>query len=292
MYDLLITTAWFKCEQDNHHNFEERYKCIENFFELLKLPGANVFCECYTNDYEKLNEIKKQVDVHNINLIDYPLEQLKVYKHKKYFDDILPKIPKNTLYGSSRIVNSDILTVWNSKIDLLFESSKNNCSKHYCWLDIGTFRNGNTIRDINKWNINSIPDLPKILINHIERFCFNNKIFGNFVNIAGGCIITKHIICIEKLHKLFYLIVDNLVKLNTIIKCSPAEEIILKACVDLYPDLFLINQNPNWGLYYDYLFEYKNNDKFTHKSPFNNLYDEKNNTLKLLDYLKLIEIIN
>lgn len=29
------------------------------FSKLLKLPGANVFCECYANDYKKLNEIKK-----------------------------------------------------------------------------------------------------------------------------------------------------------------------------------------------------------------------------------------
>ena len=87
MYDLLITTVWFKCKQDNHHNFEERYKCIANFFELLKLPGANVFCECYTNDYEKLNEIKNLANVYNLNLIDYPLEQLKTYKYKKYFDE-------------------------------------------------------------------------------------------------------------------------------------------------------------------------------------------------------------
>ena len=124
MYDLLITTAWFKCEQDNYHNFEERYKCIENFFELLKLPGANIFCECYTNDYEKLNDLKKRVDVHNIKLIDYPLEHLKTYKYKNYFDNILEKIPKNTYFKSGRIVNSDILITWHSKIDLLFESSK------------------------------------------------------------------------------------------------------------------------------------------------------------------------
>lgn len=178
------------------------------------------------------------MDVHNINLINYPLEQLKTYKYKKYFDVILPKILKNTLYGSTRIVNLDILTVWNSKIDLLFESSKNNCSKHYCWLDIGTFRREITIRDINKWNINSIIGLPKILVNHVKRFCFNNKIFDNFVNIASGCIITKHITCIEKLHELFYLIIDNLVELYTIIKYLPVDEIIYKSCVDLYPDLF------------------------------------------------------
>lgn len=283
-YDLIITTTWIKCRLEKKHNYEERYFTIENLFKILQKSYIKILCVLFTNDEEKMNELINKTNVKSVIIRKIDLEELYSNKYLDYFEWALDIIPKNSLYKANRIVNSDILRVWHNK--LCFYNNVCNeykgKSKFYAWMDVGMFYDAD---NIITFDIKNVPKNNKILINHIDRL-FVHKTPSTF-GISANFMITPNPELVIKFSSLYYGLLDMVVENRVVIKDNPTEEPILDLCVNLNPKLYLINNEPNWLWFYDYILKCHETKIIPASSMIDNCFKKENNEFDFRMFYKL-----